>query len=249
MISELVHGSFLSAKTGALAWWKANGRPPMILMCDPPYAKVKSYVRGRVRASRETSRAISYGGLTPAVRKGIAEIAAVAEWSMIYGMPDDMGNWRTSIEKMGGAWCGVGLVLQTRGAPRMAGDAPGVRHLALAIARRRRRGARWRGRVWAEYTETRPQSAKRRPIAGTREVTCLQTMIADMRASIDRDTPPVVVDPCAGTGTTLMAARTLGLPSIGWERDEKTYLYARRVIDGLGFAVEGQSDLQLQMDQ
>lgn len=256
MLSELRKGSFLRVKGGALDWWKQSGRPPIVVMADPPYHLVpatmstKIYKGGRAgggkRRSDSARRAISFGALTPAVRRGIAELAGHSEWSMIYGMLCDMGRWREAIEKMGGAWCGVGIVKQTRGAPRICGDAPGVRHLGLAIARRRRAGARWQGRAWAEYSETRPSSVKDRPIPGTREVKVLMEMITDMRLSCTR--VPTVVDPCAGTGTTLMAARALGLNAIGWERDAETYEYARRVIAGRGFAVEGQADLQLGLE-
>lgn len=244
MLSELVKGNFLHEKTGALAWWKANGRPPIVVLTDPPYALVGSSM-STARSRRDLGQPISYGKLTSEVRRGISELVSHAEWSMIYGMFADMGNWRTSIVKMGGAWLGVGLVRQNRGAPRIRGDAPGVRHLGLAIARRRRAGAKWGGRPWAEYAETRPASVKHRPIPGTREILVLQEMIRDMAVSCNRE--PVVVDPCAGTATTLMAARVLGLHAIGWERDPKTWDYAIRVLQGQGYAVDGQEDLQMKI--
>ena len=244
MLSELRKGSFLSSKTGALAWYKANGRPPIVILTDPPYALVVSSV-STAKNRGQVGRTITYGALTPAVRRGISELVGYAEWAIVYGMLCDMGNWRTSIERMGGAWCGVGIVRQNRGAPRIRGDAPGVRHLGLAVARRRRATPRWKGRSWAEYSETRPSSVKDRPIPGTREVKVLAEMIADMVISCTHT--PVVVDPCAGTGTTLMAARALGLNAIGWERDPETFEYAQRVIRGRGFGVEGQGDLQMEL--
>ncbi len=245
MLSELIKGNFLNKKTGALAWWKGNGRPPIVVMTDPPYALVGSSMSTK-RSGRDLGQPVSYGMLTPAVRRGLSELVSHAEWSMIYGMLGDMGNWRTSIEKAGGCWCGVGIVRQNRGAPRIRGDAPGVRHLGLAIARRRRAGAKWCGRPWAEYAETRPASVKHRPIPGTREILVLQEMIRDMAVSCNRE--PVVVDPCAGTAVTLMAARVLGLHAIGWERDPETWQYAIRVLQGRGYDVEGQGDLQVSLE-
>lgn len=247
MLSELRKGSFLASKTGALAWYKANGRPPIVILTDPPYALVGSTVSTKRRGPKAAmGRPVEYGALTPIVRRGISELVGYAEWAMIYGMLCDMGNWRTSIERMGAAWCGVGIVKQNLGAPRIRGDAPGVRHLGLAVARRRRPAPRWKGRPWAEYSETRPSSVKDRPIPGTREVKVLTEMLGDMEISCTR--PPVVVDPCAGTGTTLMAARALGLNAIGWERDLKTFEYAQRVIQGQGLSVDGQGDLQMKIE-
>lgn len=254
MLSELRKGSFLASKTGALAWWEESGRPPIVLLVDPPYALVGSTTSSGSTGStkrgasnpRTIRRALSYGALTSAVRHGLAALTTHAEWSMIYGLTCDMGRWRAAITKAGARWCGVGIVKQTRGAPRIHGDAPGVRHLGLAIARRRRHGARWRGRAWAEYSETRPSSVKDRPIQGTREVKVLAEMIADMVISSERT--PVIVDPCAGTGTTLVAARSMGLNAIGWERDGETWNYAQRVISGRGLEIEGQVDLQIGLE-
>lgn len=248
---ELRNASSVGPKNGVLAWWRDAGCPPFVMVTDPPYHLVKSYshaaVRRGVRAVHATSTEISYGALTPSLRKGIAEIATQAEWSAIYCMIDDLGNWREALHKADACWLGCGLVKQAQGAPRIRGDGPGIRHLGLALARRRRKDALWEGRSWGEWLEYRDKGAKKRPIPGTRSMKTIGEMIDDMVASCP--VPPIVVDPCAGTGVTLAAAKLRGLGAIGWEKDPKTYAYAARVIAAQGHEDPQQSDLHLELEQ
>ncbi len=253
----LREASSIGPKHGFLAWWRENGCPAFIMITDPPYHLVSSYTHAarrsglktgqacKVRPVHATSTEISYGSLTPNLRKGIAMIAAEAEWSAIYGMIDDLGNWRRALDLADACWLGCGLVKQAQGAPRIRGDGPGIRHLGLALSRRRRAGARWNGRSWGEWVEYRDKGAKKRPIPGTRSMKTIGEMIDDMVASCDE--PPIVVDPCAGTGVTLMAAKLRGLAAIGWEKDPKTHAYAARVIAAQGHDDPNQVDMGLEL--
>lgn len=244
-LAELRRGSFTSKRNGFAVWWEATGRPPFVLVTDPPYTRVVSTVSSRARKVPRgkvavIERPIAYGALTNTARQGIAGVAACAEWAAIWDRPEGMGQWKHAIETVAGVWLGTGLVLQTRGAPRMRGDGPGVRHLAIALARRRGK-ARWRGKSWAEWAETRPAAAGRRPIPGTRSLQVIREILADFAASCS--VRPIVVDLCAGTGVVLVAARELGLDSIGWERDVNTHAWAKDVLDGRGETMPEQPQL------
>ena len=244
-LAELRKGSCL-AKDGFFSWWEAAGKPPIVIMTDPPYLGVGEIATAkRVAGKRTGPGRLQYGALSPALIRCISRMVAVSEYAIVFGTPESTGVRRDAIRAVGGIYCGMGLIKQTRGAPRLVGDAPSVRHLAAIMGRKKGR-AKWQGRAWAEWSETRPGSATRRPIQGTRGLEVLVAMIRDMKKTAEHRTgrAPIVVDPCAGTGTTLIAARVVGLDSIGWERDPKTYAYARRVIEGKGFEVPGQMDLQ-----
>ncbi len=245
-LTELHHGSCL-AKNGFFSWWEADGRPPIVIMTDPPYLGVGiTATTKKIGGKRTGPRPVSYGALSPALIRGISNMVAVSEYAIVYGTFESSGVWREAIRRAGAVYCGLGLIKQTICAPRLVGDAPSVRHLAAIMGRKKGR-AKWQGRTWAEWSETRPRSATARPIQGTRGLEVLVEMIRDMQATAEHRTgrSPIVVDPCAGTGTTLIAARVCGLDSIGWEKDAKTYAYARRVIDGQGFDVPGQRNLQM----
>ena len=243
---ELRNASSIGPKNGVLAWWREAGCPSFIMVTDPPYHLVRSYTHSkRLRDVHATSTEIKYGSLTSNLRKGIAMIAAESEWSAIYGMIDDLGNWRKALTLADACWLGTGLVKQAQGAPRIRGDGPGIRHLGLALARRRRQGARWNGRSWGEWLEYRDVGAKKRPIPGTRSMRTIGEMIDDMVASCEET--PIVVDPCAGTGVTLAAAKLRGLGAIGWEKDPETHAYAARIIAGQGHDDPHQGDLRLEL--
>ena len=148
---ELRNASSVGPRNGVLAWWNSAGCPPFIMVTDPPYYLVRTYKHAVHRRSSKvpsTETEISYGSLTLNLRKGIALIAAQAEWSAIYGMIDDLGNWRKALHRADACWLGCGLVKQAQGAPRIRGDGPGIRHLGLALARKRGQG-KWEGRSWA----------------------------------------------------------------------------------------------------
>ena len=53
----------------------------------------------------------------------------------------------------------------------------------------------------------------------------------------------LVMDPYAGTGTTLIAARMQGRPSIGAEIDPDTYAMAQRRIAGVARVAPEQREL------
>ena len=76
-------------------------------------------------------------------------------------------------------------------------------------------------------------------------------VIGDMIDDVVASCPvqPIVVDPCAGTGVTLSAAKLRGLGVIGWEKDPQTFAYAARVIAGQGYGDPRQSDLGLELKQ
>lgn len=241
---ELRPGSFTAKGSGFFAWWEGAGRPAFVLVTDPPHSGVTHATSAKKRTFangvQAISRPISYGALTEKLRRGIAKVAAVSRWSAIWDRPEGMGDWKRAITAAGGVWIGTGMVLQTRGAPRLRGDGPGCRHLCLALARRKG-PAIWDARPWAEYTETRPQASSSRPIPGTRSIETCKAIIRDFRDSCD--VAPVVVDLCAGTGVILQASRTLGLDAIGWERDPKTFAWATDVLVGRGATVPDQVQL------
>lgn len=234
----LVEGS-CTAKNGGLLDVLAGHGEGVIMVTDPPYTDVESTASTSKRrfsdGSVAISREIKYGVLTKRLRTTIAAATAVVEWSAIWDRPEGAYLWKRAIQKAGGVYLGMGAVLQTRGAPRLRGDGPGIRQLALVIARRKGK-ARWRGRPWAEWIETRTHGNGKksvdRPIPGTRSIDCARAVIRDLADSCKKC--GLVVDPCAGTGVIPQAARLEGLRALAFERDPETAAYCKRVLEGAG---------------
>ena len=64
------------------------------------------------------------------------------------------------------------------------------------------------------------------PITGTKPLALMQALVRDYSRPGD-----LICDPCAGTGTTLLAARSQGRRSVGAEMSAETYAYARKRLD------------------
>lgn len=249
MLAELRHGSFHACRNGFWQWWRGAGQPDFVLVTDPPYTGTDAsttmrnalpHMSARDAQVKGKRKEISYGRLKPTTRREIARIAAASRFAVIWDRPEGMGHWRDAIVRQKGVWVGVATVQQKLAAPRIRADGPGCRHLCLALARRKGK-IRWQGRPWAEYSETRARDAHKRPIPGTRSIVVLEQILDDLIATMG--TGIVVVDPCAGTGVTLQAARTRGLAAIGWERDKETHAWALDVISGRGATSADQTQL------
>jgi hypothetical protein len=231
----LIKGSSASKKDGLFSVLEGNG-DGVIMVTDPPYTAVKRTSTTKRHAGRLERRPIAYGALSPSLRKAIAQAVAVVEWSAIWDRFEGMFQWKREIEKWGGVWLGTATVLQARGAPRLDGSGPGIRTLAIAMARRKGR-ARWKGRTWAEYIEFR--SSTPRPIVGTRSIETAQDVVRDLMASC-ADGCGLMLDPCAGTGMVMQAGRLEGIEAIGWEIDPETHAYAQELLEGKGDESEAQ---------
>jgi len=70
------------------------------------------------------------------------------------------------------------------------------------------------------------------PALAVEQGTRIQRPLAPM-IELLRDTQGLIVDPFAGTGTTLLAALTLKREAIGIERDLKTYVLATKRLQTL----------------
>lgn len=160
------------------------------------------------------------------VTRGVAVVFSDHESSML---------WANDLERYGMEHLRCGLWVRTgdkelteqrprqSGAPQFTGDRPAAGHEVLVICRARGRGYRWRGGGKpATYTAPVVRGAERyhetqKPVSLMREI------LTDFVAPGE-----LVCDPFAGAGTTLVAAKNLGMPAFGIELDGKYADYAQR---------------------
>lgn len=121
--------------------------------------------------------------------------------------------------------------------PRFCGDGPGPSGHYLAVARPR--GAPWSkwGSLPGWYSSTRA----REKVKGAKPLDLMHRIIGDYSRPGD-----LIVDPCAGSGTTLIAARMIGRKALGSEADREHYDAAvtrLEKFERLGWATSPQTEL------
>lgn len=120
---------------------------------------------------------------------------------------------------------------------RLAGDGPSSWTCWIIVARPRHEPySKW-GTLPGAYIITTDRGTAS-PITGTKPLALMQALVRDYSRPGD-----LVCDPCAGTGTTLLAARNLGRSAIGSEMDPKTYAYAKARLDPIAPTVALGSDV------
>lgn len=184
------------------------------VICDPPYGERTHRGNERMDTVAPERRSIDYTAWTPA--DVLMFVAAWAQrcngWFACMTSDDLIPAWRQ-------AYAGAGLydfapVVITAPRVRLSGDGPASSAVYLMVARpRKRRFLRW-GALPGHY---------RAPVArgghiGGKPVDLLRAIVRDYSRPGD-----LVVDPCAGYGTTLRAAVIEGRRAVGAEIDPETH--------------------------
>ncbi len=193
-----------------------------VLVSDPPYSP---RVHSGQRTGSETRKAtITYEAISP---EWCAEFVAAwaprtKHWAIVFS--DHLGaTWWES------AWIAAGWYVfapvawvRTNATPRVCGDGPTSAIDYVTVARPRRRLPKARiGSRPGFYNAI--QSAHTVLVPGGKELSGMRSIVRDYSLPGD-----LVCDPCAGGGTTLLAARMEGRSYVGAEIDPATHALATR---------------------
>lgn len=190
------------------------------LIADGPYgssthAATNDHIAGSALPDGVNRQSINYACWTP---EDVHEF--VASWSprirgwMCCFTSDDLAQSYKAAYARAGRYAFAPLpIIQPR--PRLIGDGPASWTVWLMVARpRSREFATW-GCLPGEY---RSRTDKTGIVAGAKPVELMRGIVRDYSRPGD-----LIVDPCAGGATTLLAARLEGRRSIGAEVDPETY--------------------------
>jgi DNA modification methylase len=204
------------------------------ILTDPPYSeRVHKGVGSERRADRPGEKwrdPLAFGHLTARTRIALArEFARVARrWIVVFCDEESVFLWKTALERAGAEWCVKGTWIKEGAMPRMDGSRPayGTEAICIAHAPREKGRTRWNGggRV-ATYSAPIQEQGREHPTQ--KPLALMEALVADFT-----DPGDLVVDPFAGAGSTLVAAKRLGRRGFGWERDPRWHAIAEKRIAG-----------------
>lgn len=195
------------------------------LISDPPYGKEthEGWNAGekqvRSATGQSTRTAISYDHWTPAdVKEFVASWSPrVRGWIACMTSDDLIPTWKAAFSAAGRYPFAPVPIKQVR--PRLLGDGPASWFVYLMVARpRNREFATW-GCLRGGYDS---HSEKRGVVAGAKPVELMREIVKDYSRPGD-----LVVDPCSGGATTLLAAKLEGRRAIGAEVVSENYEKAK----------------------
>ncbi|RBP66387.1 site-specific DNA-methyltransferase (adenine-specific) [Brevibacterium sanguinis] len=217
------------------------------IITDPPYSEhVHSSARSR-RMQAANDRGGRYGAdirrnvdlgfdhLDPSLRAACAaEFARIAtRWVLVFSDVESDHLWRDDLTAAGLDYVRTGAWIKIGSTPQFSGDRPATGFEAITIAHPKGR-KRWNGggkhAVW-----TFPIVLDRGRTGGVRLHTTQkpQELMHELVAQFT-DEGETILDPFAGSGTTLAAARMVGRKSIGIEANERyCEIIARRLDQGV----------------
>ena len=239
------------------------------VITDPPYAR-DIYVRlGMPNTKKGSSTPVRLLGQSFELNNGarmsqlaagaighIDEIlAAVAEqiarvtarWSLVFSDIESCHLWRTQLEAAGMRYVRTGAWTKVDPSPQFSGDRPSVGFEPCTITHARG-PMHWNGgghaALWHHAIakgETRPDHPCPKPLPLMLELVSLFT-----------DPGETILDPFAGSGTTLVAAYQLGRKAIGIELEEKWCEVTARRLETCTpplFTVPAEKPQQLTMEE
>ena len=201
-----------------------------VTITDPPYeAEAHTLQRRQRGAARGVQEApLLFDPMSDTTRSASAgEIARLTRrWVLTFCQIEAAPTWRTSYEMGGLEYCRTCIWVKPDGAPQFTGDRPGMGYETFVVMHPRGK-KRWNGGgrrgVWTEYIA--PQNGARfhqtqKPLLLMRE---LVRLFSDLGETI--------LDPFAGSATTLVAARIEGRRAIGIEQSEQYCEVAARRLE------------------
>lgn len=215
------------------------------VITDPPYSEHvhgvarRSNIEHRDRGAKygaDTRRVVDFGftHLTPDLRGFVAEqFARIARrWVLVFSDTESAHLWRDDLTEHGLDYVRTGAWVKIGSTPQFSGDRPATGHESVTIAHATGR-KRWNGggqhAVWT-HPIVLDRGGKTPRLHTTQKPLGLMAQLVGLFT----DPGETVLDPFAGSGTTLVAARQAGRKSIGVEQDERyCETIARRLDQGV----------------
>jgi DNA modification methylase len=200
------------------------------VITDPPYSE---HVHGKSRsggrdltadghaASFNRANELGFSAMTPDVMASVSRwfCELSRRWVLVFSDAELTHAWREALQGAGLEHCRTGAWVKLNATPQFTGDRPGVGHEAITIAHKPGR-KRWNGggshATWTHAIEMNRGGANPRLHTTQKPLPLMVDLVRDFT-----DQDETILDPFAGSGTTLVAAKLNGRKAIGIEREEK----------------------------
>ena len=192
------------------------------VITDPPYeAEAHTLQRrqhgagGARRYAGISAKPLTFDAIDAAMRAAVAKDCGrlVRRWVLTFCQIEASQTWRVAYEAAGLCYRRTCIWVKPDGLPQLSGDRPGMGYETF-VAMHAAGASRWNGGGRrGVFTHQRvPAGTVDHPTAKP-----LALMLELVR--LFTDPGETILDPFAGSGTTLLAARALGRRAIGIERD------------------------------
>lgn len=203
----------------------ASVRECDLLLADPPYSERTHARQQYARRDKQqpahwaTSAGLGYAAMSVAdVRDFVGHWAPRTRgWFCVFTDSELYPVWRDALSAAGRTVFAPLACVQSGANVRLQGDGPSSWTTWLVVARPKRL-ARW-GTLPGAYVgsafdmdEHTGRMARYTGVRGAKPIWLMRAIVADYSKPGD-----LVVDPCAGSGSTLIAARALGRSALGAE--------------------------------
>lgn len=185
------------------------------VICDPPYSAHVHNNAATMRGGKAMKNELGFDSLSFELRMDIAlSVADAKSWSIIFCDWEGLSAWKGAIEMAGGEY--IRAIPWVRWSmPQLSGDRPPSGSECIILAHPGGKKVKWTG----------PGNLicfNDKSMRGSGKHKC-QKPLGLMLKLVEFFTEPgaVVIDPCAGSGTTLVAAKILGRKYEGWEIQEE----------------------------
>lgn len=150
-------------------------------------------------------------------------------WAIVFSDVESTHMWRTELERFGMRYIRTGAWVKPDAMPQMTGDRPAVGFEPCTIAHGLARPMRWNGGgLPALWTHNIAKGAARPDHPCPKPEGLMVELVSQFT-----DAGETILDPFAGSGTTLLAAKRLGRRAIGIEVSEQyCEVAAKRLAQG-----------------